>query len=286
MTTTIITTTQSSFAYQSNALQSNPNHLALTEIVKFERTINANKERVWENVLDWEHLAWLHDTSFDYNELDAAGSWGWRVWSDPAHKNHIELCVDLEHSRYVARSYMSGKQISEIWTDVASHGEQSAVTVSIQAPNIDKAKLPKLSSIYQSLYTQLWDEDEQMMMRRQAKLDDRSQGPISLKLGAFSALADKQIVKLGRHEWLVRKHIDDDKQGIDAIDVYAANCPHLLGPLDEGDCEDNQVSCPWHGYRFDIATGKCVFPEHAKCHLPQPPKVTLSEGIVSLSLIG
>ena len=257
MTTTIIAdtakiTSRISMPHQRNALERNPNKLALTEIVNFERTIKANNERVWENVLDWEHLAWLHDTSFDYNELDAAGDWGWRVWSDRDHQNHIELCINLQQSTYVARSYLAGEQISEIWTTIAASNGNTSITVSINAPDVDKKKLPKLSAIYLKLYTKLWDEDEQMMIRRQTKLDDRSHGPEHINLGAF--------------------------------DVYAATCPHLLGPLDDGKSENNQVVCPWHGYRFDISSGKCVFPVHAKCHLPQPPIVTINDGLVSLSL--
>jgi len=282
MTKTIIAdtakiTSRISMPHQRNALERNPNKLALTEIVNFERTIKANNERVWENVLDWEHLAWLHDTSFDYNELDAAGDWGWRVWSDRDHQNHIELCINLQQSTYVARSYLAGEQISEIWTTIAASNGNTSITVSINAPDVDKKKLPKLSAIYLKLYTKLWDEDEQMMIRRQSKLDDRSHGPEHINLGAFDALDDKQIVKLGRHEWQIRKRNE-------GIDVYAATCPHLLGPLDEGKSENNQVVCPWHGYRFDISSGKCVFPVHAKCHLPQPPIVTINDGLVSLSL--
>ncbi|MBF6569690.1 MAG: Rieske (2Fe-2S) protein [Candidatus Binataceae bacterium] len=35
-------------------------------------------------------------------------------------------------------------------------------------------------------------------------------------------------------------------------------CPHEGGPLGEGDVQRGCVSCPWHGYRFDLATGACV----------------------------
>jgi len=33
-------------------------------------------------------------------------------------------------------------------------------------------------------------------------------------------------------------------------------CPHRGGPLGEGTLEGNVVTCPWHGWQFDIATGK------------------------------
>ncbi|WP_447968399.1 Rieske (2Fe-2S) protein [Nitrospira sp. M1] len=35
-------------------------------------------------------------------------------------------------------------------------------------------------------------------------------------------------------------------------------CPHAGGPLGEGTVEGNQVSCPWHGWKFDIPTGTCM----------------------------
>ena len=33
-------------------------------------------------------------------------------------------------------------------------------------------------------------------------------------------------------------------------------CPHRMGPLGEGDLEGRVVSCPWHGWRFDVTTGQ------------------------------
>jgi nitrite reductase (NADH) small subunit len=33
-------------------------------------------------------------------------------------------------------------------------------------------------------------------------------------------------------------------------------CPHLGGPLSEGDLEGEKVVCPWHGAVFDVATGE------------------------------
>jgi 3-phenylpropionate/trans-cinnamate dioxygenase ferredoxin component len=35
-------------------------------------------------------------------------------------------------------------------------------------------------------------------------------------------------------------------------------CPHEGGPLGEGDLDRGCVTCPWHGFRFDLATGVCV----------------------------
>lgn len=41
--------------------------------------------------------------------------------------------------------------------------------------------------------------------------------------------------------------------------IFAINgtCPHLGGPLGEGALDDGIVTCPWHGWQFDVKTGKC-----------------------------
>ena len=37
-------------------------------------------------------------------------------------------------------------------------------------------------------------------------------------------------------------------------------CPHRGGPLSEGELEGQEVICPWHGARFDLATGANLTP--------------------------
>ena len=35
-------------------------------------------------------------------------------------------------------------------------------------------------------------------------------------------------------------------------------CPHRGGPLAEGDLIGEEISCPWHLWGFDVATGECA----------------------------
>lgn len=46
---------------------------------------------------------------------------------------------------------------------------------------------------------------------------------------------------------------------------YAINyiCPHMGGPIGEGRLDGPVVTCPWHGWTFDVRTGK---PDHPGGH--------------------
>ena len=45
----------------------------------------------------------------------------------------------------------------------------------------------------------------------------------------------------------------------DVILAVEAWCPHLDGPLWEGSTARGQIACPWHGWRFSLKTGACVW---------------------------
>lgn len=37
--------------------------------------------------------------------------------------------------------------------------------------------------------------------------------------------------------------------------AYENVCPHRGGPVGEGDVDGKIVTCPWHGWTYDITTG-------------------------------
>lgn len=41
--------------------------------------------------------------------------------------------------------------------------------------------------------------------------------------------------------------------------IHAINntCCHREGPLGEGELDGEIVTCPWHGWRFNVTTGAC-----------------------------
>ncbi|MBI2526683.1 MAG: Rieske 2Fe-2S domain-containing protein [Candidatus Rokubacteria bacterium] len=40
--------------------------------------------------------------------------------------------------------------------------------------------------------------------------------------------------------------------------AIANECPHRGGPLADGDLHGTVVTCPWHGWRWDVTTGANV----------------------------
>ena len=38
------------------------------------------------------------------------------------------------------------------------------------------------------------------------------------------------------------------------------NCPHNGGPLSKGSLDDGALTCPWHGWRWDVASGRNLWP--------------------------
>jgi nitrite reductase (NADH) small subunit len=41
-------------------------------------------------------------------------------------------------------------------------------------------------------------------------------------------------------------------------------CPHNGGPLGQGALDGSLVTCPWHAWQFDSATGACTFDDELR----------------------
>jgi len=45
-------------------------------------------------------------------------------------------------------------------------------------------------------------------------------------------------------------NVDGEFYALDGV------CPHQGGPLGQGSLSGTTVTCPWHGWQFDVTTGK------------------------------
>jgi len=68
-----------------------------------------------------------------------------------------------------------------------------------------------------------------------------------------------------------------------AGDVRAMSgvCPHHGGPLGQGALEGSIVTCPWHAWQFDSATGACTFNDEVRIST-YPVRVEAGEILVNL----
>ncbi|MHB2019417.1 MAG: Rieske (2Fe-2S) protein [Candidatus Xenobia bacterium] len=58
-------------------------------------------------------------------------------------------------------------------------------------------------------------------------------------------------------------------------------CPHRGGPLGDGWVEHGVVTCPWHGWEFEIKTGQSTAFDHL-CQAVYPVRVVGDEGEVEI----
>jgi nitrite reductase (NADH) small subunit len=79
---------------------------------------------------------------------------------------------------------------------------------------------------------------------------------------------------------------------VDGEDIAVANvggeffatqghCLHLQGPLGEGRLEGPVLSCPWHGWQYDVRTGENEFDRAIQL---QTYAVKVEDGEVKVSL--
>ena len=254
---------------------------SLPPVATYRRTIGASLERVVENVLDWEHLPWLHRASFSSVELLDAGDSGWRaaVGLQPAQRERrveIEVRFEASRERYVTRTLAGAGEGTEIWTRLdARAAHETAIEVEFLVPGVAPDARDAVGKAYLALYERLWDEDEAMMRRREVELRalrerprGASEASAAVALGPLPELRARLplVVGCGRRSYRVVE------LGGELV-AHGTVCPHRLGPLEECAIEDGALRCPWHGYRFDVRTGESR--DGRRLCLPPAPRVEI-----------
>jgi nitrite reductase/ring-hydroxylating ferredoxin subunit len=259
----------------------------LVQVALYERVIAASLERIWENVLDWEHLPWLHRTSFLDVRLQSRDPEGWRALvalAPGGAEADIDVRLDRLQLRYLTRTcggFGAGTEILTRLEPLSPHRTQIAVEFAV--PGVAAAYADAMGAAYVEVYTRLWNEDEAMMVRRQALLDtgdvvdipsEPSTGdrwrPEPHPLGPVAELRRRLPVVVAAYG---RSYRVVEVNG--SIIAHTTVCPHLGGPLAGVAIEDGCITCPWHGYRFDVRTGSNV--DGRRCRLSPAPRVEIDE---------
>ena len=98
----------------------------------------------------------------------------------------------------------------------------------------------------------------------------------------FIPVAQSQAVRLSRIT-----QVEVDNQSIlltrltDELCAFNALCPHQLGNLSRGFIYREEIECPVHGWRFNLRTGKSVYPQEAGLCLRRYP-VTEENGLIKI----
>lgn len=256
----------------------------------YVRPLPVNLARMMENAYDWEHLPYVHSSSFSSIELIASGGWGWRAKiglpnQSSADYQLIDLLVEKDKHYWVSTVYSGPGKGMEIHTQASAvaDGEiEVDVRFYVPEPPETAAEADKILQYMTQQYATLYDEDQALMSGRQSALDDRQrwdQASIQssdIRIGALADLDTGQVhvletddgrfcVRMWQKKWV----------------VHSAVCPHLLGPLEDSAIDANgMITCPWHGYRFDVSTGDNV---EKKCRsLAPPPQLLEMDGILYL----
>lgn len=256
------------------------------KVALYERTVQAPLARVWENVYDWEHLPWLHSESFASIVLEESGRWGWRALVglhpvEAAASIRIELLVDRAEARYVTRTLEGPGAGTEIWTALSEvSSAETAISVGFHLPGVGTLQARTVGESLVELYTRLWDQDEAMIQERERQGAGRARevSPV-LPLGSLSQLRG-ELPKTVEFEGLrVRLEEDDD-----VVRAHFLVCPHWSGPLKVDPADPKTLVCPWHGYRFDLRTGRSC--DGHGLQLRSPPEVVIEEEKVFLRSSG
>ncbi len=252
----------------------------LPHVGTYRRVLPVSLVRMYENALDWEHLPHVHATSFRSIECLDAGPWGWRARtvSGSGDKNVIELRLDRACRRWITRTLEGRNRGAEIWTHAFPiEPARVDIVVDFFVPGVAAGDREKVGRAYASLYSRLYDEDVAMMVERQQQLDRRM-----VRTGAEAVLdlGDRTDLSLPLKVELDGRPVVVNESGGKLV-AYPALCPHQLGPLNAGTLEEGVVTCPWHGYAFDVRTGECRTGQ--TCRLTDLPEVTEVSGRVRLS---
>lgn len=229
----------------------------------YRRNLPVSLTRMMENAYDWEHLPFVHPSSFADIALVEQGSWGWRCMvalPADAGDQAVELLVDKQKHYWattVVRGFGEGIQIH---TQAAANPGRTGIAIEVrfylpQPPESEEHSLMILAALRMQ-YAKLYDEDEALMAARQKALDAKGDKTASLlepgrDLGFANAM-DREAPNLVQSEngdVVVRWH---DGGWI----AHQAKCPHMLGPLDDAKAEGGSLVCPWHGYRFSLRDGR------------------------------
>ena len=206
----------------------------MIEVGFLVRDLKAAAARAIEDELDWEHLPYVHASTFSAVDLISADRRGWEadVVLQDGPQLRMRVAIDDDQLGYVNSTFADGIENGRTVCRLEVTGSDSCrMTLRFLVPDAVAEDRAALGKFYIQLFNRLVDEDEPKMIYRSE----------AIRKGA-SAHQARRVVTLP----------DGADYSIPLV------CPHQGLPLLGEPDREGFITCPWHGYRFDVQTGACV----------------------------
>ncbi len=273
----------------ASALAAHEDHSNLFVLGTDRHDLAVPMARMVENVLDWEHLPWVHPENFVSSEHIEHGRRWYRARfgnsGTPKTYNQVLVVLhasDRSHSRWSIILEEGPRAGHVVYTTAERLDEERIVThVTFYSPTRPRNEVTRraMFAVFKKQYDQIYDQDLEMMRDRQEALNRlttrASDVSLDAPLGTVEAVGARLPILLthqGRRFWI--------RTGPAGLEAVAADCAHRLGLLP---CTAHgEVSvCPLHGYAFDLVRGRSADGRGLK--LATPPQVDIRDGQVWLS---
>lgn len=139
----------------------------------------------------------------------------------------------------------------------------SAVTLKNGVEEAIKARIPEIEEVLM-----VEDEIDSGYMPPEAiKATGNLEESGWLKGPHVSELEEKKPLRLAEGEHDILLVLIEGK-----VMAFRNQCPHMSMPLHEGQIEGSVITCPWHGFQFDLSTGEGVTVPHIQLE-PFPVRI-------------
>lgn len=206
----------------------------MVEVGELVRNLGASAAMAVEDELDWEHLPHVHASTFRAARLVHSDGNGWEANVELVDGTLMRMKVTLDEDRrgYINATFFGDIENGRAVARLTETGPDSCrMHLRFFVPKTPQTDHQEAGAFYRKMFNRILDEDEPKMRHRAAFL---KAGPAARKEMRTACLIDGTEVEVPRL------------------------CPHQGLPLNCEPDAEGMMTCPWHGYRFDVRTGACI----------------------------
>jgi hypothetical protein len=168
----------------------------MTVVGTYVRDLGARTARLIENALDWEHLPFVHASSFGSISIVSGDAGGWVADATLTGGMAVSISLTLDPDRmgWVTVTSSGGNVVGRIESRVEETGRDTCrVSVTFIVPGLAQDQRAAAGAYYTTLYAQLYDEDEALMIARAKAIEA---GAAAHKQSRIVTLASGQMANI------------------------------------------------------------------------------------------